>query len=157
VGAPDVVGALYRRNCDLYLPLCPPMRFPVLSALALNGALRCPTVRLTDRSREDVVKYLVISNVRLSGTPAEMDAESDRIAALRQQWTPSDRTVEAFVMALNGQTTWMIVETDDHEGLMKDLATWTPIVDQQVIPVVPIEVGGRVLAESREVRRNALG
>lgn len=103
------------------------------------------------------MKFLVVSTVRISGTPSEMDAEADRIRALQSQWTPSERSVEAFVMAVDGQTTWMVVETDDHEGLMRDLATWAPIVDQRVIPVVPIEVGGRILAEAREVRRKALG
>ena len=103
------------------------------------------------------MKYLVVSSVRVSGTVDEMDAQSDRIQALQKEWIPSDRSVESFVMAVNGQTTWMVVETDDHEGLMRDLATWAPLVDQQVIPVVPIEVGSRVLAEAREIRRKALG
>lgn len=103
------------------------------------------------------MKYLVVSTVRVSGTPAEMDAQSDRIRVLQSQWTPSERTVEAFVMAVDGRTTWMIVETDDGEGLMRDLATWAPIVDQRVIPVVPIEVGSRILSEAREVRRKVLG
>ena len=103
------------------------------------------------------MKYLVVSNVRVSGTVEEMDAQSDRVRALQKEWAPSDRTVEAFVMAVDGQTTWMIVETDDHEGLMRDLATWAPIVDQRVIPVVSIEVGSRVLAEARDIRRKVLG
>lgn len=102
------------------------------------------------------MKYLIVSSVRVSGTMDEMDAQSDRTRALQKEWAPSDRSVEAFVMGLNGQTTWMIVETDDHEGLMRDLATWSPVVDQQVIPVVSIEVGSRVLAKARETRRRAL-
>jgi hypothetical protein len=103
------------------------------------------------------MKHLVVSSVRISGTVEEMDAQSDRVRALQKEWAPSDRSVEAFVMAVNGQTTWMIVETDDHEGLMRDLATWAPMVDQHVIPVVSIEVGSRVLAEAREIRRKVLG
>lgn len=104
------------------------------------------------------MKFMITGTMRYQATPAEIDFEAERLDRLVSAWSPADpdRTVHAFVMGIDGHTNWMIVETDDVAGLMRDMAVFSPWLDQHVVPVLDIADAGAVLDQASALRRSAL-
>jgi hypothetical protein len=104
------------------------------------------------------MKFMVTGTMRYQATPTEMDAETERLDRVVKAWSPADpnRTVHAFVMGIDGHTNWMIVETDDVNGLMRDMAVFSPWLEQHVVPVLDITDAGAALERANALRRSAL-
>jgi hypothetical protein len=105
------------------------------------------------------MKYMIVGTMRDHGTAEDIDRETERLQRVAAAWSPADpnRTVHAFVMGVDGNTNWMIVDTDDVEGMMRDLLVFAPWLEQRVIPVVDIEVSRRITQEALTLRQSALG
>ena len=104
------------------------------------------------------MKFMITGPMRYQATPTEIDVETQRLDRLVRDWSPADpdRTVHAFVMGIDGHTNWMIVETDDVRGLMRDMAVFSPWLDQHVVPVLDIADAGAALDQAGALRRSVL-
>ena len=85
------------------------------------------------------MKFVLVYNLRFSGSVADNLAGGEAAQKLLSNWSPSPAaTMHQWVDRCDGGGGFAFLETDDAGALYKDLATWSPWLEFQVYPVLDI-------------------
>jgi hypothetical protein len=100
--------------------------------------------------RRRTMRYVVSWTNRDVGSSEEA---TKRALALFGKWTPSpNSTFHQFVGRVDGEGGFAFVETDDSEGILRDVSKFTPYIKYEVIPVIDMANAAAIGAEAVEYR-----
>ena len=101
------------------------------------------------------MKYVVAWKPRLGGSAAENESSIARILEVYSKWAPaSDVTVHQFVLRLDGEGGFAVVEGDNPASHAESVFKLFPFVEYSVYPVIDIGEGVGLLAEGVEWRKS---
>jgi hypothetical protein len=101
------------------------------------------------------MKYVVSWRPRAGGGASENEAGQERSLAVFSKWSPpADETFHQFLVSLDGEHGYAVVETDNPLSILEGPAKFSPYFEFSVVPVVDITEGIPVLSEAVEFRRS---
>jgi hypothetical protein len=101
------------------------------------------------------MKYVITWTQRAGGSAADNEASADRFHDLVTQWTPaSGTTVHQFVVRIDGNGGFAVLESDNAADIASTLFKFTPHADYTVYPVLDFDEGVRHSAAAREFRHS---
>jgi Domain of unknown function (DUF3303) len=99
------------------------------------------------------MKHVLAWTTRSSGSAAENEAAEVRLLEVFSKWTPSpDATIHQFVLRIDGQGGFAVVETDNPADTLKELAIFAPFNEYTIYPVIDIAEGVQAMREAVEFR-----
>jgi hypothetical protein len=84
--------------------------------------------------------------------PGLTEQEQDRALSIFRGWKlPAGMEIKAHYLAAGGGD-FVVVETDSASALLEATATWAPLVNYRVFPIVEVQDGVDALARAVEGR-----
>lgn len=103
------------------------------------------------------MKFVLTYTVRAGGSVEERIAGAESAQKLLANWAPSDTaTIHMWVQRCDGGGGFSLIETDNQSDLFRDLATWSPWLDFDVVPVVDIAEANRLQEEALTKARSVV-
>ncbi len=85
------------------------------------------------------MKFVFTYTTQQGGSEADRHEAGKKAQQLLETWQPSDSaSILQWVSRVDGNGGFSVIETDNAENILKDLATWSSFLDFQVYPVVDI-------------------
>jgi hypothetical protein len=105
--------------------------------------------------KEAIMKYVITWTPRSGGSAAENEASAARVLDLVSKWAPGpDETVHQWVLRIDGQGGFAVVEGDNPADFLRNTAVWSPFSDFTIYPVVDFAEGMQVIREGTEWRKS---
>jgi Protein of unknown function (DUF3303) len=106
-------------------------------------------------AKEATMKYVATWKPRYGGSAAENEATAARLLEVFSKWTPpSDFTFHQFVLRVDGEGGFAVIEGDDPVSAARDIAKFAPFLEYTVYPVVDVAEGAAAAAEAIEWRKS---
>jgi hypothetical protein len=104
------------------------------------------------------MKYVLTYKTRGNDTPkGNLDAQRSALKLL-SSWQPhAPEGITEWVQRIDGTGGFAVVRTDDAAALYKDLATWSPWLEFEVIPVIELSESTAASEEAIQAAAAALG
>ena len=101
------------------------------------------------------MKYVLTWKLRSAGSAAENEASAVRALEVLSKWTPDpDDTIHQFVLRIDGEGGFAVVEGDNPAELLKTIGIFSPFNEYTIYPVVDIAEGVQALSEAVEFRKS---
>jgi hypothetical protein len=101
------------------------------------------------------MKYVVTWKPRISGSALENEAGFARVLDVYSKWTmPSDSTFHQFVLRLDGEGGFAVVETDNPASIADGPYKFSPYLEYAVYPVVDVGEGVSLFSQGIEFRKS---
>jgi hypothetical protein len=106
-------------------------------------------------AKEATMKYVLTWKHRSGGSAAENEASSARALEVLSKWTPDpDATIHQFVLRIDGQGGFAVVEGDNPAGFLRAVAIFSPFNEYTVYPVIDFAEGVQAASEALEWRKS---
>ena len=103
------------------------------------------------------MKFVLSYTLRPGGSVQERVAGGEAAQKLLTNWAPSDKaTIREWVQRCDGNGGFVVVEQDDPAELYRDIGTWTPWLDFEVVPVMDIGDATPIQQEVLDKARSVL-
>ena len=107
------------------------------------------------RAKEATVKYVLTWKPRAGGSAAENEASTDRVLDIVSKWTPDpDVTIHQFVLRIDGEGGFAVVESDNPAGSLRAVAIFSPFSEYTVYPVIDFAEGIQAITDGVEWRKS---
>src|SRR6516164_1874344 len=84
-------------------------------------------------AEEAIMKYVLTWKPRSGGSAAENEASADRALDLVSKWTPDpDVTIHQFVLRIDGEGGFAVVESDNPAGSLRAVAIFSPFSEYTI-------------------------
>jgi hypothetical protein len=101
------------------------------------------------------MKYVITWKHRSGGSAAENEASTARALEVLSKWAPDpDATIHQFVMRIDGQGGFSVVEGDDPADLLRAAAIFSPFSEYTVYPVIDFAEAVQAISEAVEFRKS---
>ena len=106
-------------------------------------------------AKEAIMKYVIAWKPRFGGSAAENEAGVARVLEVFSKWTPSsDTTFHQFVLRVDGEGGFAVIESDDPASAARDVAKFAPFLVYTIYPVLDVAEGAAIMAEGAEWRKS---
>ena len=101
------------------------------------------------------MKYLISWKTRFDGSAAENEASAARILEVYNKWAPEpDVTIHQFVLRIDGEGGFAVVESDNPAGSLRAVAIFSPFSEYTVYPVIDFAEGIQAITDGVEWRKS---
>ncbi|HLX51765.1 MAG TPA: DUF3303 family protein [Streptosporangiaceae bacterium] len=126
----------------------------LLTCLTDGRNMRCIRPETVLGRRPDM-KYVITWTPRAGGSALDNEASSFRFLELMRNWTPSpDSTFHQFVLRVDGDGGFAIVESNNESTVASTLYKFSPHFRYTVYPVVDFEEGRRIADEAEAFHKS---
>jgi hypothetical protein len=87
------------------------------------------------------MKYVVMVETRLNGTPSENMEALKNVQEVFAKWTPPEGVTLEFHERLDGEGTFVVADGDDVEAMFLPALQFSPWVKSTFYPVTDVERG----------------
>jgi len=101
------------------------------------------------------MKYVLTWTPRAGGSALENEASSFRFLELMRNWAPSsDSTIHQFVLRVDGDGGFAIIESNDASTVASTLYKFSPHFQYMAYPVLDFDEGRRIADEAEAFHKS---